>query len=242
MSVPAGRCAVPIVSDGSVALCRWDAAEVVALNAGPGAGTSRIDLVVVTVRDAAISGANNDFIVQVLTGQAAAAPVPPNLVANSYALCQVLVPATAANLNAATITDLRASLTAPRSVEYNLAADTDVTATAFSTVLSGTFAPSGSRVRADLSCTGFIAAAASPRTQFQITNGVGQTKLVSAPASNANPNGATFAGGSALFTGLTPGQLYTFAVQVAVSSGTTWRMRCGSQPLLEMCRLNLTDA
>ena len=70
VSVPAGRCAVPIVSGrlGRAVLAGMRPRSS-ALNAGPGAGTSRIDLVVVTVRDAAISGANNVFIaMQVLTG------------------------------------------------------------------------------------------------------------------------------------------------------------------------------
>jgi hypothetical protein len=112
VNVPAGRCAVPMTTDGSAALCRWDATEVVTLNAGPGAGTSRIDLIVVMVRDAAISGTNNDFIITVLTGTPAAAPVPPNMTANSYALVSVLVPASVANLNTATITKLAMPLSA----------------------------------------------------------------------------------------------------------------------------------
>jgi hypothetical protein len=241
MNIPAGRAAVPMTSDGTVQLCRWDATEVVALNAGPAAGTSRIDLIVVNARDSAISGTNDDFQIVVVTGTAAASPVPPNPLPNSYTLCSVLVPASVANLNTATVTDLRSvGLAVPRSAEYNLASDTDVTTTAFATVLSGAFTPSGSRVRADLSCTGFTAAVTSPRTTFQITNGAGQTKWICAPGSPVAAS-AIFAGGSAVFSGLVPGQSYTFAVQVASGAGT-FRMRAGTQPTLENMRLVLSDA
>ena len=120
VNVPAGRCAVPILSDGTVQLCRWDTTEVVALNPGPGAGTSRIDLIAVNPRDSAIAGTNDDFQIVPLTGTAAAAPVPPNLLPNSYALTSVLVPASVANLNTATLTDLRTPLAVPQSAETML--------------------------------------------------------------------------------------------------------------------------
>jgi hypothetical protein len=110
VSVPAGSAAVPLGQDGTVALCRWDAPEVVTLNAGPGAGTSRIDLICCTVRDSALSGPDNDFVIQVLTGQAGASPQPPNVPINGLVLAQVLVPANVANLNTATLTDMRPPL------------------------------------------------------------------------------------------------------------------------------------
>ena len=158
VNAPAGRCVVPMTTDGSAALCRWDATEVVAVNAGPAAGTSRLDLIVATVRDA-----SNDFIIQVLSGQAAASPVPPNLLANSYALCSILVPPTVANLNTATITDLRSGLGVPRQRQFELAADTDVTTTAlrgrarrhvYAGRLAGPRRPAGA--------TGFIAGGGQP--------------------------------------------------------------------------------
>ena len=53
---PAGLCAVPLSGNNGVALCRWDAAEQVTIGAAPGAGTTRIDLVVCQVRDRSALG------------------------------------------------------------------------------------------------------------------------------------------------------------------------------------------
>lgn len=108
VSVPAGIAAVPLSGLNGVALCRWDTAEVVTFGGGPGAGTSRMDLLCVQVRDNALdSGGNNDFIMTAVAGVAQAGPVAPAVPANAYALCQVLVPSGAGNLNLATLTDRR---------------------------------------------------------------------------------------------------------------------------------------
>src|ERR1700729_2222070 len=150
MNYPAGWCAVPLSGNNGTALCRWDANEQVTIGAAPGAGTSRIDLVVCQVRDNALdAGANNDFWFVVVPGVPAASPVPPATPANAYVMTAVTVPASVANLNTATITDRRsAGLAVPLgAAEYNLAADTDVTSTTFTNVLSGTFRPAGTAVR-----------------------------------------------------------------------------------------------
>lgn len=112
ISVPAGTCVVPL-SDGSSALCVWDAAEVVTLAAAPPSGQARQDLVVCQVRDNAIdSGGNNDFIITSVTGTQAAAgsAVPPAVPANAYPLCQVGVGGAVANLNTAAIYPRRAGI------------------------------------------------------------------------------------------------------------------------------------
>ena len=107
-----GTCVVPLQAGQGAALCRWDANEVVTLSAAPSAGNSRIDLIVVQVRDNALdSGGNNDFIVTNVTGTAATtgSQVAPAVPSNAYALGQVLVPGGVANLSTATFTDRRSS-------------------------------------------------------------------------------------------------------------------------------------
>jgi hypothetical protein len=110
VSVAAGTAAV-VLSGGSnyTALCRWDAAEVVTLTAGPPTGQTRIDLVVCQVRDQVIdAGSNNDFVFQAIAGApSTGTPAAPAVPANAYPICAVTVPANAANLNAATIVDRR---------------------------------------------------------------------------------------------------------------------------------------
>jgi hypothetical protein len=104
-----GVVAVPLQSGQGSALCRWDANEVPTLPAAPPSGQSRIDLVIVQVRDNALdAGANNDFIVTTVTGTAAASnPAVPATPTNAAALASVLVPGAVANLSTATLTDLR---------------------------------------------------------------------------------------------------------------------------------------
>ena len=106
-SVAAGTAAVPLAPGQGAALCRWDAAEVPTPNhsPAPGAGTSRVDLIVVQVRDANIdAGANNDFILTTVKGTALASPVAPAVPANALAIASVTVPGGAANLSGATVT------------------------------------------------------------------------------------------------------------------------------------------
>jgi hypothetical protein len=147
VTVAPGIAAVPMSAGTQYTeLCRWDAAEVVGpLAAGPPAGQTRIDLIVVQVRDAVIdAGSNNDFVMAAVTGTpSSGTPAPPAVPANAYPICQVLVPATAANLNAATITSRRTPLN-PRDcfarVYRNAAMTTAATgAISFDTVQWDTF-------------------------------------------------------------------------------------------------------
>jgi hypothetical protein len=113
VSVAPGVVAVPLQAGQGVALCRWDAAEVVTLAAAPGSGQSRIDVIVAQVRDNALdSGGNNDFVFTSVTGTPATtgSQVAPATPTNAYALAQVTVPGAVANLNTATITTVAGGL------------------------------------------------------------------------------------------------------------------------------------
>lgn len=235
--VSAGTAAVPLTPGNGCALCYWDANEAPpSLAVSPPPGQSRIDLVYAGVRDPELdAGANNDFVVAVVTGTAAATnpPVPPTP-ANALALARVTVVGGVNNLNSATIVDVRPVTVA----EYDLAADTDVTTTTFTTVLTGTFTPSGERVRADIVGTAFNTAA-SARTTIQIVSS-GVTKMMCAPGHGAAIVPVMFAG-TVVFANLTPGNTYTYTVQVSTASGT-WRCRAATQPGLENLRLMLSNA
>lgn len=112
VSIAPGSAVVPLAAGQGNALCRWDAAELVALAAAPPAGQSRIDVVIAQVRDNQIDGGgNNDFIFTSVTGVPAVSnPAVPATPANAYALANVTVPGAAANLNGATITPTRGPL------------------------------------------------------------------------------------------------------------------------------------
>jgi hypothetical protein len=109
VSVAPGSAAVPLATGQGDALCSWDAPEIVTIAAAPGSGTSRIDLVVAQVRDPDLDGgANNDFVMAAVTGTPAASnPAVPATPANALVLYQITVPGAAANLNTATLTDMR---------------------------------------------------------------------------------------------------------------------------------------
>ena len=108
VNVAAGTAAVALPNNQSV-LCRWDASEVVTVSTAPASGQSRIDLIVLQVRDVVLdSGTNNDFIFQAIAGVATTGtPVPPTAPNNSMVLYQVTVAGGAANLNGAVLTDKR---------------------------------------------------------------------------------------------------------------------------------------
>jgi hypothetical protein len=113
-SVAPGTAAVALTTAGALTqLCRWDAAEVVTHAAAPPAGSSRIDLVVLQVRDNTLdAGGNNDFIFQAIAG-AGGTPGPgaaPAVPTNAYAMGQLTVPGGAANLNGVTVVDRRVPL------------------------------------------------------------------------------------------------------------------------------------
>lgn len=67
----------------------------------------RIDLVCASVLDAEYAGSQNEAILQVVTGTAAATPAPPAPPANSIVLGSVWVPAAATSISSGDITDLR---------------------------------------------------------------------------------------------------------------------------------------
>jgi hypothetical protein len=82
----------------------------VTLDAAPGSN-SRIDLIVATVRDAAVGGgANNDWVLQAVTGTAGASPTPPAVPNNSIELARVTVASGTSAITNAMITDRRASM------------------------------------------------------------------------------------------------------------------------------------
>jgi hypothetical protein len=134
MSIAPGSAGVPLQAGQGTALCHWDAAELVTLDAAPPTGQSRVDLIVAQVRDAAVDGGpNNDFVFVVIGGTPATlaetrpgdqddddatppatpeqqAATPPALPPNCYPLAQVTVPGGAANLNGVAIFDLRGPL------------------------------------------------------------------------------------------------------------------------------------
>ena len=83
-----------------------DAAVTLTIATAPTVNT-RIDLVCLTIRDSAYSGSNNDCILQVITGTAAASPSVPATPASSIALAQVLVGTNVTSIVNANITDVR---------------------------------------------------------------------------------------------------------------------------------------
>jgi len=87
-----------------------DAIENVTIPTAPGAGQSRIDLVIAQVRDAFVdSGGFSDFIFTTVTGTAAAtgSQVAPTAPADSMTLAQVLVGPSVTSIVTANITDSR---------------------------------------------------------------------------------------------------------------------------------------
>jgi len=115
VDVQPGRIAVPgsdAPSQGSY-VCWSDAVENPSVTASPPAGQSRIDSVIVQVRDDnIIGGGNNDFLVTIITGTPAAtgsqhAPTIPN---SSALLAQLAVGPNATSIVNANITDGRPSL------------------------------------------------------------------------------------------------------------------------------------
>jgi hypothetical protein len=86
---------------------RSTAVENLPVGAAPGSD-SRIDLVVARVRDAKVTGGvSNDWILEVIPGAVAAAPVAPAVPNTAIPLAQVLVAAGTASITAGMITDRR---------------------------------------------------------------------------------------------------------------------------------------
>jgi uncharacterized protein (DUF736 family) len=73
----------------------------------------RIDLVCLTINDAAYTGVLNSVVLQVIAGVPNASPVAPNAPTNSLAIAQVLVGAAVTSIVNANITDVRVRTTTP---------------------------------------------------------------------------------------------------------------------------------
>src|SRR5215471_11458540 len=108
VNVAAGQAAIPTSNNSGTVLCTSDATEQATISPAPGAGTNRIDLIVVQARSNDIDGGtNNDFLVAVVTGSAAASPTVPATPANAVAVAQVYVPGASVTVTAPNITDVR---------------------------------------------------------------------------------------------------------------------------------------
>lgn len=99
--VKSGTVVLPGTEGGKqgVYVCHNDADVTLSVAAAPGPGTSRIDIVQARVRDAAYSGGNNDWILEVKTGTAAASPVAPNNDANGITIAIINVAASVSSIN-----------------------------------------------------------------------------------------------------------------------------------------------
>lgn len=73
VSIAPGSAAVALQSGQGSALCHWDTAEVLTLDASPPSGQSRVDLIVCQVRDPDLDGGlNSDFVLMAVKGTPAA--------------------------------------------------------------------------------------------------------------------------------------------------------------------------
>jgi hypothetical protein len=108
LNITSGQAAVPTQNNTGSTLCTSDAVEQVTISAAPGSGTNRIDLVTVHPRGNDLDGGqNNDFIMDVIVGTAAATPVAPAVPAGQLALAQVYVTGGSASIITGNITDMR---------------------------------------------------------------------------------------------------------------------------------------
>lgn len=85
---------------------RNDAEKTITIAAAD-ATNPRKDIIVARVRDAAFSGAVNEFALEVVAGTPAASPAEPALPASSYKLAVVTVPAAASSITSGNIADSR---------------------------------------------------------------------------------------------------------------------------------------
>lgn len=87
-----------------------DGIKVVAITAADGVNP-RIDRIVATVRDAQYAGANNDWLIQAITGTPAGSPSAPAEPLNSITLALISVPAGDTTISSGQITDARVNYT-----------------------------------------------------------------------------------------------------------------------------------
>lgn len=112
ITVAAGLCCVPnsasALQGGYLTGTMTSAALTLA---AADASLGRLDLICVTVNDSGTPSSN--AVVQAVTGTPAGSPSLPSLPANSIELASVLVPAGAASVTSANVTDLRSYVVAP---------------------------------------------------------------------------------------------------------------------------------
>lgn len=132
-------------------LCRSDAVTNVGLASSPASGQSRIDLIVATIRDAAVTGSNNDWILQAVTGTASAGtPAVPTLPASSLLLAQVTVNGLVTSILNADIADKRVLAGSPIGVAADLTVPPAIDGQVVGTPAGHVYvAQSGAWVRAD---------------------------------------------------------------------------------------------
>lgn len=87
--------------------CYNDATVNLSIATAPGAGSSRIDLVVAKVQDSQYSGATDAWSLAVVTGTASASPSAPTAPNNSLILAQIAVGSNVTSIVTANITDKR---------------------------------------------------------------------------------------------------------------------------------------
>lgn len=111
VQVAAGGCVIEgteTAGQGSY-LCLSDATESVAIAASPGSGQSRVDLIVATIEDSAVSGSNDQWVISAVTGTpSSGTPAVPALPASSIELARVTVGANVVSILDKDITDRRA--------------------------------------------------------------------------------------------------------------------------------------
>jgi hypothetical protein len=112
LSVAPGSCAVPSANNTGATLCGTDSVDNSAsCPAAPASGLNRYDVVTVLPRGNDLDGgANNDWILSVVSGTAAATPTVPAVPAGQLALAQIYVPGGSASVSAGNITDVRTPL------------------------------------------------------------------------------------------------------------------------------------
>lgn len=111
--VEAGACSIPGNESGTQGnyFAVNDAQVTLSVTAAH-ATLPRIDIVVVNVRDAQYSGANNDVQLQVVAGTPASSPVAPTAPNNSITIAQIAVGAAVSSIVNANITDTRSYVAA----------------------------------------------------------------------------------------------------------------------------------
>jgi hypothetical protein len=108
MNLSAGTAVVPDPNfNGAAYLCTSDAQEQVTLSAAPPSGSDRFDIIAVQPRDAAQSGANNDWLFNVIQGSPASSPVAPTVPPGQLPICQIRVTGGSATIAPGLVTDLR---------------------------------------------------------------------------------------------------------------------------------------